>query len=1221
MRYRIGLLFLLITHSLSSAETVAFFRFSAEETSKLEPHGSVHRDQPGPRSPEFPDFDKGNLAIKLDGQGSYFRLADPGENSSFDFTNGNSITLEAFVKMSDIKAGENLYIIGKGRTHEKGFPKDNQNWALRVRELNGSVRVSFLFFSSGTKEKPGQYHRWTSEEGFKTTGQWHHIAVGYEFGKPESIKGWLDGKRVSGKWDMGGATTQAPVVDNDAIWIGSAQGGSAGNSFRGWLDEIGIHRTILSDETISKRYKTTATPVVIRPDTYLAPEKRIPGKVHLSFHEGWEAFDGFPSDVNLLPPAVVNFETERFALTRMPTRYDDWGIRAAWKPTVLMRGSAEVLLPAGKHRFLLRGRNMSRLWIDGKLVGKTGALKPGEDGHGKVPPEPKQHAENCRLLEYGDLEGVFEFTVSEGRHLLLWESLFGGKKFRVETGESCVAVQLEGDSSFRFVSPGQDQPPFTDDNWRSFAQAQERSLDRFDQQSRQQAAASEQSYWQKRHDHARKWAETHPAPMVPEVAAKYGVNNEIDRFIAAKIESGLKSNQLDTAGKEFHEKILPLLQQNCFRCHGEKERGGLKLNSRDAALKHGESGKVSIVPNHPEKSELIARIKSSGEERMPTNGEPLKAEQIQLLETWIKAGAKWPSPPLRESDLTPSLLTSDAAFLRRIYLDTVGVLPTPEEAKEFLQDRSKDKRTQLISRLLDDPRFADHWVSYWQDVLAENPNLVKPSLNNSGPFRFFLHEALRDNRPYDRFVTELVMMRGSLTDGGSAGFAIAADNDAPFAAKAHILSTAFQGVEMQCARCHDSPYHSTKQRDLFNLAAMLERKPITIPKTSSVPKEFFDKKVRQSLIQVSSKPGEVMQPKWPFSQISPAEVPAEWLRTATDSREKLAVIITLPENQRFAKVLVNRFWKRLLGAGIVEPAHDWEGREASHPQLLDWLAHQFVAHDYDAKYLLKLILNSQTYQRESGGNNLKSSADKRYFASPERRRMSGEQVVDSLVHARGNWLPSEALSFDRNGGMTSDRFLSLGVPQRAWEFLSLSNERDRPSLALPRAQAVVDVLEAFGWNGARQSPLTDRETDPNVLQPGILANGVFSIHMSRLSDGTRYTRLALESDTLETLADSIYLTVLSRLPTEKEKAAVVKQLTPGFAERKLESSTKSGPIRQPRVSWANHLNDLANQQMLDYAKLLREGDPPTQRLNTEWRERMEDVVWSLFNLPEFVWVP
>jgi hypothetical protein len=158
------------------------------------------------------------------------------------------------VDLADIQPDENVYIVGKGRTHEPGFPRDNQNWALRLRERAGTARVSFLFASAPTPREPGAWHRWTSEQGFRAASGWHQVALTYTFGKPGTIRGWLDGRPVKGGWDLGGETTRPPVVDNDASWIGSSQGGNPGSSFRGLLDEIAIHRTAPSDEAMKSRY-------------------------------------------------------------------------------------------------------------------------------------------------------------------------------------------------------------------------------------------------------------------------------------------------------------------------------------------------------------------------------------------------------------------------------------------------------------------------------------------------------------------------------------------------------------------------------------------------------------------------------------------------------------------------------------------------------------------------------------------------------------------------------------------------------------------------------------------------------------------------------------------------------------------------------------------------------------------------------------------------------
>src|SRR5690606_17448527 len=128
--------------------------------------------------------------------------------------------------------------------------------------------------------------------------------------------------------------------------------------------------------------------------------------------------------------------------------------------------------------------------------------------------------------------------------------------------------------------------------------------------------------------------------------------------------------------------------------------------------------------------------------------------------------------------------------------DVVGLTPAPAIVEEYLRQPESSRRSWAINRLLDDPGWADHWVPYWQDVLAENPGILKPDLNNTGPFRWYLHQAFLDGYSFDRLVMELLEMEGSLNQGAPAGFAMASLNDAPLAAKADILSQAFLGNKL-----------------------------------------------------------------------------------------------------------------------------------------------------------------------------------------------------------------------------------------------------------------------------------------------------------------------------------------------------------------------------------------------------------------------------------------
>jgi len=191
-------------------------------------------------------------------------------------------------------------------------------------------------------------------------------------------------------------------------------------------------------------------------------------------------------------------------------------------------------------------------------------------------------------------------------------------------------------------------------------------------------------------------------------------------------------------------------------------------------------------------------------------------------------------------------------------------------------------------------------------------------------------------------------------------------------------------------------------------------------------------------------------------------------------------------------------------------------------------------------------------------------------------------------------------------------------------FATLSNERDRPSLAFPRATAVTDVLEAFGWTGSRQNALTDRETEPNVLQPGTIANGVFTSWMTSVSNESELANLAVNAKNEDSLVESIFLRFLSRLPNDSEADEFKAVLDDGFDSR-IRSPGEVIPVVDPtplgRVSWSNHLSEEANRIKIEMERRARDGDPADPRLNPDWRMRFEDVVWSVVNSPEFVWVP
>ncbi|MFM2165888.1 MAG: hypothetical protein RIS79_259, partial [Verrucomicrobiota bacterium] len=596
-------------------------------------------------------------------------------------------------------------------------------------------------------------------------------------------------------------------------------------------------------------------------------------------------------------------------------------------------------------------------------------------------------------------------------------------------------------------------------------------------------------------------------------------------------------------------------------------------------------------------------------------GAKLTAAEVEALTTWIKEGAVWPEIRADRTEVTS--LTDDLSFLRRVYLDVVGVPPSLEEIAAF---QKNPDRKALIDKVLADPRWADHWMGYWQDVLAENPNILNPTLNNTGPFRWWLYESLRDNKPMDFFVTELLRMKGSERLGGPAGFATASQNDVPMAAKGTIIGSAFLGVEMKCARCHDAPAAKSTQEDLFKMAAMLNSKELEVPLTSSVSLDRFKATGRKPLINITLKVGTKVPPKWSFTEFCD-ESAAKLAEYPDDTRDQLAALITAPQNERFAQVMANRLWARYMGRGIVDPVADWEKGKPSHPELLKWLAHEFVRGGDDMKHLARLILNSHAYQRATD-TELKETSP--LFAAPAPRRLMAEQIVDGLFAATGKPFRTEEVCLDIDNTRDLKNAIHMGKPRRSWMLTSTSNERDRPSLSLPRIQAVGDVLSAFGWRGARQDPTSVRDAAPNVLQPAIISNGTVGVWLTRLSDDHGVTQLALKKQTVDQLVDNLYLKLLTRLPTKEEKDLYVKHLMPGFETRvqKLEvRSQTSNRVPEKYVSWSNHLDAEATLVRQAQEAAARKGEPPSAKLNNDWRQRLEDILWAMLNAPEWAFSP
>ena len=1052
-------------------------------------------------SSEFvPGDDDGaeQFAARLDGHGASLRIAEPADSAALDFGMGDTVAMAAWLDLDGIGRGQNVYVLGKGRTHRQGVPPDNQNYALRLRDMGKGPRTgrpSLLFRSAATAGSAGDWHRWTADRGIVPGSGWRHVVLSYTFGEPDSVACWLDGRPVEGTWDMGGATAAAPVVDDDELWLGTALGGAHANSFRGRLGAVALYRHAPPATAIADLARHRTPPPRLWSDKHARPGAVVASLIeNVPDVRGFAFRRGEPSLTYALPA---------FGLARMPVKYDASGERAEWTSPSLLVLRSELALPSGDWRLTLRSVAAARLLVDDEPVADL-PFRGRDSAHNPLPGPPRDLGPDVRFLRPGDVERVVDFrSDGEARRFQL-EVFLGGRGRRPDLGETLVAVSRAGpDAGFTLLAPSA-TVPLTDAGWAAYVADREAALVAGERTRRAAALAAGDEYWRRRHALAAEMVQ--PLPVPPTVSRGDLVSSAIDRFVVAALEDAGAADGVD--------------------------------------------------------------------------------------------------PPI-----------DDLTFLRRVTLDITGTVPTLAEIAVFEADAPDGRRGRAVDRLLASAGWADHWVSYWQDVLAENPSLIKPTLNNSGPFRLFLHEALTDDVPLDRLVTRLVALGGDTRAGGPAGFGMASENDVPLAEKAVVLGRAFLAVDMTCARCHDAPFHDVDQADLFGIAAMLARGPLKVPATSSVPVDPAH--ADESLIEVTLAPGTSVPPRFPFDDLMTGDdrlLP----RRPGDPRHRLASLLTSPANPRFARVAVNRVWRRLLGVGLASSVDDWESAKVTHPELLAWLADRFVADGYDLKTLVRRIVLSRTYAR--------GVRDEPYlFDGRPRRRLSAEQVVDGLHTALGKPIDVEELLIDRDATQTRQSFLNLGRVRRAWQLTGLSNERDRPSLTLPKVRNLADVMEAFGWRSSRPQSLTDRDDVDNVYQPASLANGPVVENLVRLTAGAPLADLALAPDlTPARLAEILYLRLLTRRPTAAERDAAVALLAPGFAERVTASTSSTPPIRRAErraVSWSDHFDPQANLAQVEMARQARRGPPPTDLLAADWRERAEDLVWALVNSPEFIFAP
>jgi hypothetical protein len=373
----------------------------------------------------------------------------------------------------------------------------------------------------------------------------------------------------------------------------------------------------------------------------------------------------------------------------------------------------------------------------------------------------------------------------------------------------------------------------------------------------------------------------------------------------------------------------------------------------------------------------------------------------------------------RVNKIQPNQAASDAVFMRRAYLDMIGRIPTKQESEAFLSAEGRGKRAKLIDHLLASEGFASHTFNYWADILR-----LKTDMKGSAGYAYaeWVKGAVRENKPYDQFVTELITAENSVWENGAVGFYLR-DEDMPLDHMAYTTQV-FLGTRMVCAQCHDHPFDKWTQKDFYQMAAY------TYGVSTSVRPESFEKvddrlkrmKRRRSyrgLDQYVRKAmNDLLEPlsygardskdkrlKFPKDYQYRDAKPGDEVRASTPfgaklslrkGREGLAEWMTSPSNPRFATVIANRLWKRALGVGLIEPVDDFkEDTEANNKRLMEYLSRLITSVRFDQKEFLKVVYNTRTYQREATTKDV--DIGKYHFPGPVLRRMSGEQIWDSMM--------------------------------------------------------------------------------------------------------------------------------------------------------------------------------------------------------------------------------
>jgi uncharacterized membrane protein/mono/diheme cytochrome c family protein len=578
---------------------------------------------------------------------------------------------------------------------------------------------------------------------------------------------------------------------------------------------------------------------------------------------------------------------------------------------------------------------------------------------------------------------------------------------------------------------------------------------------------------------------------------------------------------------DLNVKVRSIFAHSCYKCHSaDKTKGELRLDQKDLVFKGGKSGPL-FIPGQPEKSEIVRRITlpRSHKESMPGKGKSLSEEEIGLISFWIKKGAPWPDggqkgifrvatlkprmPALpaatnglehpvdrlvntyfKKNNISWPAVVSDRVYLRRIYLDIIGITPTPEELEAFARDSRPDKRAIWVRQLLNrNDDYAMHWLTFWNDALRNDYSgtgyITKGRFNISD----WLYKSLATNKPYNQFAKELLNPNQE-SKGFISGIkwrgAVNSSQRVEMQA-AQNVSQVLLGLNLKCASCHDSFVSDWKLEDAYAFANVFADSTLEINRCDVPTGKMADTRILWSELGTIDKTG-----------------------TLPEKLRQMSEILVKPENGRLYRTLVNRIWAQMMGRGIVAPVDEMDNKPWSQ-DLLDWTASNFVANNYDIKELIFLIATSKTYQLPSVGMqdaNKIASADFQ-FRGMLRRRMSAEQFADAVSQTIQPVYGDSALHYNPYG--------KVAVYKENVPFVRASLVKND------------GLLTALGRPN-RETVITGRDSQANLLQALELTNGNKFNQILRQGAQTWIARYPQTDKIIR----AVYRNALGREPLAKE---------------------------------------------------------------------------------------